>query len=224
MEIANLIAQMKQLIKRMYGQKRFLNISQDVEERNVKHVRNIKRWKVNSFNTYLGASLVVQWLRLCSANAEGPSSNPGWGARSHMVQQRWEILWATTKTWLDLRIPKIIYFCFIDYVKAFDCVTTSWKILKEMGIPDHLTCLLRNLYAGQEETKPDMEQRTDSKLGKEYVEPVHCHPVYLTYMQSTWFEMPGWMIHKLKWRLPGEISMTSDMQMTPLKWQKAKRN
>ena len=60
-----------------------------------------------------------------------------------------------------------------------------WKILKEMGIPDHLTCLLRNLYAGQEATEPDMEQWTGSKLGKEYVKAVYCHPAYLTYMQST---------------------------------------
>ena len=60
-----------------------------------------------------------------------------------------------------------------------------WKILKEMGIPDHLTCLLRNLYAGQEETELDMEQWTSSKLGKEYVKAVYCHPAYLTYMQST---------------------------------------
>ena len=60
-----------------------------------------------------------------------------------------------------------------------------WKILKEMGIPDHQTCLLRNLYAGQEATEPDMEQRTGSKLGKEYVKVVYCHPAYLTYMQNT---------------------------------------
>ena len=59
------------------------------------------------------------------------------------------------------------------------------KILQEMGIPDHLTCLLRNLYADQEATEPDMEQWTDSKLGKEYVKAVYCHPAYLTYMQST---------------------------------------
>ena len=72
---------------------------------------------------------------------------------------------------------KIIYFCFIDYAKAFDCVdhNTLWKILKEMGIPDHLTCLLRNLYAGQEATELDMEQQTGSKLGKEYVKAVYCH-------------------------------------------------
>ena len=60
-----------------------------------------------------------------------------------------------------------------------------WKILKEMGIPDHLTCLLRNLYAGQKETvKTNMEQQTGSKLEKEYVKVVYCHPVYLTYIQS----------------------------------------
>ena len=81
-----------------------------------------------------------------------------------------------------------IYFCFIDYAKAFDCVDHNklWKILKEMGIPDHLTCLLRNLYAGQkQQLEPDMEQQTGSKSGKEYVKAVYCHPAYLTYMQST---------------------------------------
>ena len=61
-----------------------------------------------------------------------------------------------------------------------------WKILKEMGIPDHLTCLLRNLYAGQEQQlELDMEQRTGSRWGKESVKAVYCHPAYLTYMQST---------------------------------------
>ena len=59
------------------------------------------------------------------------------------------------------------------------------KFLKEMGIPDYPTCLLRNLYAGQEATEPDMEQQTGSKLGKEYIKAVYCHPAYLTYMQST---------------------------------------
>ena len=60
-----------------------------------------------------------------------------------------------------------------------------------------------------------MEQQTGSKLAKEYVKAVYCHPVYLTYMQSTSCEMPGWMRHKLESRLPGEMSITSDMQMTP---------
>ena len=64
-------------------------------------------------------------------------------------------------------------------------ITTNWKILKDIGILDHLTCLLRNLYAGQEATEPDMEQWTGSKWGKEYVKAVYCHPAYLSYMQST---------------------------------------
>ena len=70
----------------------------------------------------------------------------------------------------------------------------------------------------------DMEQQTGSKLEKEYVKAVYCHPAYLTYMQSTSCEMLGWMKHKLESRLPGDISITLDMQMTPLLWQKVKRN
>ena len=70
----------------------------------------------------------------------------------------------------------------------------------------------------------DMEQKTGSKLGKEYIKAVYCHPAYLTYMQSISWEIPGWMKHKLESRLPGEISITSDMQMTPPLWQKAKKN
>ena len=69
-----------------------------------------------------------------------------------------------------------------------------------------------------------MEQYTGSKLGKEYIKAVCCHPAYLIYMQCTTCEMPGWMKHKVESRWPGEISVTSDMQMTPLLWQKAKRN
>ena len=69
-----------------------------------------------------------------------------------------------------------------------------------------------------------MEQQTGPKLGKEYFKAVYCHPAYLTYMQSTSCEMPGWMNHKLESRLPGEISVTSDMQMIPPLWQKMKKN
>ena len=86
-----------------------------------------------------------------------------------------------------------------------------------MGIPDHFICLLRNLYAGQKpQLELDMEQWAGFKLGKECIKAVYCHPVYLTYMQSTSCEMPGWMKHKLESRLPGEISTTSDMQMIPV--------
>ena len=83
---------------------------------------------------------------------------------------------------------KNIYFCFIDYAKAFDCVDHNkmWKILTEMGIPDHLTCLLRNLYAGQEATVRTGHGTTDCfQIGKGVHQGVYCHPAYLTYMQST---------------------------------------
>ena len=76
----------------------------------------------------------------------------------------------------------------------------------------------------KQQLKPDMEQRTGSKLGKEYVKAVYCHPAYLTYMQSTSWETLGWRKHKLEFRLPGEISITSGMQMTPPLWQKVKKN
>ena len=108
---------------------------------------------------------------------------------------------------------KNIYFCFIDYTKAFDCVDHNklWKILKEMGIPDQLTWLLRNLYGVQEATVRTRHGTTGwSKLGKEYVKAVYRHPAYLTYMQSTSCEMLGWMKLKVESRLPGEISITSD--------------
>ena len=76
----------------------------------------------------------------------------------------------------------------------------------------------------QQQLEPDMEQQSGPKLGKEYIRAVYCHPAYLTYMQNTSWEMPGWMKHKLETRLMGEILITSDMQMTLSLWQKAKRN
>ena len=75
----------------------------------------------------------------------------------------------------------------------------------------------------KQQLEPDMEQQTGSKLGKEYVKGVHCHPAYLTYMQSTSGKMPGWMKHKLESRLLGEISITSHTQLTPSLWQKNKK-
>ena len=123
---------------------------------------------------------------------------------------------------------KNIYFCFIDCAKAFDCVDHNklWKILKEVGIPDHLTCLLRDLYmqVKKQQLEPDMEQQNGSKSGKEYVKAVYYHPAYLTYMQSTSWEIFDWIKQELESRLPGEISITSDTQMIPPLWQKEKKN
>ena len=84
--------------------------------------------------------------------------------------------------WKAREFQKNIYFSFVDYAKAFDCVDHNklWKILREMGTPYHLTYFLRNLYAGKEATV-----RTSSKLGKEYFKAVYCQPAYLTYMQGT---------------------------------------
>ena len=80
------------------------------------------------------------------------------------------------------------------------------------------------MWVKKKQLELDIEQLTGSKLGKEYDKAVYCHTVYLTYMQSTSFEMLGWMSHKLESRLPGEISTTPDMQMIPLQWEKVKRN
>ena len=118
-----------------------------------------------------------------------------------------------------------IYFCFIEYAKAFDCVDHCklWKILKEMGIPDHLTCLWTNLYADQEATVRIGHGMTDLfQIGKGVHQSCILLPCYLTSMQSTLCKMLGWIKHKLESRLPGEISITSDIQMTSPLWQKAK--
>ena len=117
-------------------------------------------------------------------NCELPDVQVGFrrsrGTRDQIANIRWIIKKAR-------ELQKNIYFYFIDYAKAFDCVDhkKQWKILQEMGIPDHLTCLLRNLYAGQEQLELDTEQQTGSKSGKGYVKAVYCHTAYLTYMQST---------------------------------------
>ena len=91
---------------------------------------------------------------------------------------------------------KNIYFCSIDDAKASDCVDHNklWKILIEMGIPNYLMCLLRNLYAGQKATvRTRHGKQTGSKLGKKYIKAVYCHLAHLTYMQNMSCEMPGWM-------------------------------
>ena len=120
----------------------------------------------------------------------------------------------STGPWKRNRVPENL-FLFIDYAKAFDCVDHNklWRILKEMGIPDHLTCLLRNLYAGQEATVRTGHGTTDClQIGKGVCQGYILSPCYLTFMQSTSWETLGWKKHKLEWRFPGEISITSDMQ------------
>ena len=113
--------------------------------------------------------------------------------------------WVTKKA---REFQKNIYFCFTDYAKAFDCVDHNklLKILEDMGIPDHLTCLLRNLYADQEATVRTGHGMIDwFQMGKMYIKAVYYHPAYLTYIQCTSWGMPGWMKHKLESWLSGEI-------------------
>ena len=111
-------------------------------------------------------------------NRELPDVQAGFRKGRGTRDQIANIHWITGKA---REFQKNIYFCFIIYAKSFDCMDHDklWKILKEMGIPDHLNCLLRNLF------EPDMERQTGSKLRKEYFQAVYCHPAYLSYTQST---------------------------------------
>ena len=116
------------------------------------------------------------------------------------------------------KFQKNIYFCFIDYAKAFDHVDHKklWKILRNAR--EYQTTLPASwetcMQVKKQQLQPDMKQQAGSKLGMEYIKAVYGHPAYLTFMQSKFCKIFGWMIHKLESRLPGEISITSDMQMT----------
>ena len=122
---------------------------------------------------------------------------------------------------------KNIDFCFIDYPKAFDYVDHNklWKILKETGIPEHLTCLLRNLYASQEATVRTGCGTTDwFQIGKVVHQGYILSPCLFNLYAEYIMRNAGLEEHKLESRLLGEISITSDMQMTPPLWQKVKRS
>ena len=154
----------------------------------------------------------------------------GRGTRDQIANMRWIMEKAR-------EFQKNIYFCFIDYTKAFDCVDHNklWKILKDMGIPDHLTCLLRNLYAGQEATVRTGHGTTDwFQIGKGVCQGCTLLPclfnVYAEYiMRNAGLEeaqdgikIAGNLAKKK--RLLEEISIASDMQMTPPLWKKVKEN
>ena len=124
-----------------------------------------------------------------------------------------------------IKKAKNIYFCFIDYAKAFDCVDHNklWKILQEMGIPNYLICLLRNLYAGQEATVRTGHQTTEwFQIGQGVLQGCILSPCLINLYAEHIMQNAGMVKHKLQSRLPGEISITSDMQMIPHLWQKAK--
>ena len=149
-----------------------------------------------------------------------PGFTKGRGIRDQIVNIWWIIEKAR-------EFHKNIYFCFIDYVKDFDGVGHNklWKILKEIGIPDHLTCLLRKLYAGQEATVRTGHGTTDwFQIGKRVCQgcilSLCLFNLYAEYIMSN----PGLEEAQAEIKITGEISITSDMQMTPRLWQKVKRN
>ena len=141
-----------------------------------------------------------------------------WGGQSIGVSALASVLPRNSQDWFDLlavqgTIKSLLQHqsskASILHHSAFFTLPTDWEICMQVK---------------KQQLEPEVEQQTGSKLGKEYIKAVYCHLVYLTFMQSTSYEMPGWMKHKLGSRLPGEISITSDMQMTPLLWQKVKKN
>ena len=144
----------------------------------------------------------------------------GRGTRDQIATIHWTIKKAR-------KFKKNIYFCYIENAKAFDCVDHHklWKILQEMGIPDHLTCLLRKLYAGQEARVRTGHGKTDwFQIGKEVHQGCIMSPCLFNVYAEYIMRNAGLEETQLESRLLGEISITSDMQMTPPLWQKVKRN
>ena len=135
--------------------------------------------QLHSSHTLVKQCLIQQYV-----NHELPDVQAGFRKGRGTRDQTADICWIIEK---GREFQKNNYFCFIDCAKAFDYVDHDklWKILQEMGIPGHLPCLLRNLYASHKATVRTRYGRTGSKLGKEYIKAVYCHPAYLTYMQST---------------------------------------
>ena len=157
-------------------------------------------------------------------SCELPDVQAGFRKGRGTRDQTANICWIIEKT---REFQKNIYFCFIDYAKAFDYVDHNklWKILKEMGIPDHLTCLLRNLYAGQEATVTTGHGTTDwFQTGKGVRQGCALSPCLFNLYAEYIMQNARLDVAKLESRLPGEISIILDMQMTPPLWQTVKKN
>ena len=169
-------------------------------------------------NAYISPSQTSTVCEPRTSNVQG-GFRKGRGTRDQTANIRWIIEKAR-------EFQKNISFCCIDYAKAFVWITTNCgKSLKRWEYQTTWPASWQIcMKVGKQQLELDMEQQTGSQLGNEHVKAVYCHPAYLTYIQSTSYKMPGWMKHKLESRRPGEISTTSDMEMTPHLWQKTKRN
>ena len=168
-----------------------------------------------------------------------PFLKPAWTSGSSQFTYYWSLAWRKGRGTRDQianirwiiekarEFQKNIYFCFIDYAKAFECVDHNKlrKILREMGIPDHMTCLLRNLYAGQEATVRTGHGTTDwFQTGQGVHQGCILSPCLFNFYAEYIMRNAGLEEIQVESRLPGEISITSDMQKTPPLWQKMKRN
>ena len=148
-------------------------------------------------------------------NLELPDVQAGFRKGRGTRDQIANIHWITKKA---RKFQKNIYFCFISYCKAFDYVDLNklWEILKRWEYQTTLPASCKPcMWVKKQQLELNMEQWTSSKLGKEYIQAVYCHPAYLTHMQSTSCKMLGWIKRKLESRLLGEISITLDRQITP---------
>ena len=157
-------------------------------------------------------------------NCELPDVQAGFRKSRGIRDQIANICWIIKKA---REFQKNIYFCSIDYVKAFDCVDHNqlWKILKEMGIPDHLTCLLRNLYAGQEATVRTGHGTTDwFQIGKGVRQGCILSLCLFNFYAEYIMRNPRLDKAQAGIKMMGKISITSDTQMIPPVWQKVKRN
>ena len=184
---------------------------------NPKVCSNYHTIAVISHTSKVMLKILQAWLQQYM-NHELPDVQAGFRKGRGTRDQIANICWLIEKA---REFQKNIYFCFIDYAKAFDCVDHNklWKILKEMGIPDHLTCLLRNLYAGQEATVRTGHGTIDwFQTGKGVRQGCILSPCLLNLYAEYIMRKLGWMKHKLESIFPEEISETSDMQMTPPLW------
>ena len=156
-------------------------------------------------------------------NCELPDIQAGFRKGRGTRGQIANIRWITEKA---REFQKNIYFSFTDYAKAFDCVNHHklWKILREMGIPDHLTCLLRNLYSGQATIRSGHETTDWFQIGKGVLPGCILSPCLFNFYAEHIMRHAFWMKQKLESRLPAEISITSYMQITPPLWQKLRKN
>ena len=166
---------------------------------------------------------ILQAMLQQYVNHELPDVQAGFRKGRRTREQIANICWIIEKA---REFQKNINFCFIDYAKALTVwITRNWKILREMEIPDHLTCLLRNLYAGQEATVRTGHGTSDwFQIGKGVCQGCVLSLCLFNFYAEYIMRNTGLEKHKLESRLSGEISITSDMQMTPPLWQKVKRN